>query len=70
MLRNKDFVSVINRFTNKKYDNLALSPIPGKLKPSNQYVTHKFFHMPAGKKEELKSDTFNVTLFEWERVEK
>lgn len=67
MLRNKDFVSIINRFTNLKYDNLALSQIPGTLKPTEFYVTHKFERMPDDKKEVLGGDTFNLTLFEWER---
>ena len=67
MLRNKQFVSVINHFTNKNYDNLALSQFPGKLKPSEFFVTHKFENMPKDDVEALKSDTFNLTLFEWEK---
>jgi hypothetical protein len=67
MLRNKNFVSIINHFTNKKYDNLALSPIHGKLKPTEFFVTHKFDHMPDDMRQKLNSDTFNLTLFEWER---
>ncbi|MBN1544451.1 hypothetical protein JW898_03235 [Candidatus Woesearchaeota archaeon] len=67
MLRDKSFVSIINRFTNKSYDNLALAQVPGTLKPSEYYVTHRFEHLPQEKREVLGSDTFNVTLFEWER---
>ncbi len=67
MLRNKRFVSIINRFTNLKYDNLALSQVPGTLKASDYYVTHKFERIPEDKKEILSSDTFNLTLFEWQR---
>ncbi|MBW2971722.1 hypothetical protein KY359_01675 [Candidatus Woesearchaeota archaeon] len=69
MLRNKSFVSVINKFMNKKYDNLALSQVSGTLKPSEFYVTHRFENMPEDKKEVLGSDTFNLTLFEWERTQ-
>ena len=67
MLRDKSFVSIINKFTNKSYDNLALAQVPGALKPSEYYVSHKFDHIPQDKKEVLGSDTFNLTLFEWER---
>lgn len=69
MLRNKEFVSIINNFTNRKFDNLSLAQIPGTLKPSEFYVTHRFDAMPNDKKEVMKGDTFNVTLFEWERKE-
>lgn len=65
MLRNKGFVSVINRFTNKKYDNLALAQLRGELKPTEFYVTHRFENMPQEMKEVLGSDTFNLSLFEW-----
>ena len=67
MLRNKYFVSIINNFTNKLYDNLALAQVPGSLKPSNSYTTHRFKHIPEESLKKLPSDTFNVTLFEWER---
>jgi hypothetical protein len=66
MLRDKSFVSVINKFTNRKYDNLALAQHPGTLKPSNFYVTHKFDNVSNDIKEVLPADTFNLTLFEWE----
>jgi len=69
MLRNKHFVSIINNFTNMKYDNLALAQIPGRLRPTGNYVTHLFESMPEEKLKELGSDTFNLTLFEWERKE-
>lgn len=65
MLRNKSFVSVMNRFTNRSYDNLSLAQMPGSLRPSEFYVTHRFEDLPSDRKEVLKSDTFNVTLFEW-----
>jgi hypothetical protein len=65
MLRNKSFVSVINKFTNKRYDNLALSQVPGTLKPSGHYMTQRL-ELTQDQKELLKSDTFNLTLFEWE----
>ncbi|MFC1742211.1 hypothetical protein ACFL3V_06770 [Nanoarchaeota archaeon] len=69
MFRDKRFVSIINHFTNRKYDNLALSQVPGKIAPSDYYVTHKFERMPEDRKEVLGYDTFNLTLFEWERTE-
>jgi hypothetical protein len=67
ILRNKQFVSVVNHFTNKNYDNLALSQLPGRLKPSEFYVTHSFENMPKDDADKLKPDTFNLTLFEWEK---
>lgn len=69
MLRNKGFVSVINMFTNRKYDNLSLAQLPGELKPSEFYVTHKFEQMPESMKEVLGSDSFNLSLFEWVKNE-
>lgn len=57
MLKDRSFVSVINRFTNKRYDNLALAQLPGALKPSEYFATHTF---EDGKE-------YNLTLFEWER---
>jgi len=60
MLHDSSFVSIMNDFTNSKYDNLALSPVAGTIKPSNYYVTHT---LADGK------SAFNVTLFEWERTE-
>jgi len=70
MMRNKDFVSVINRFTNRKYDNLALVSDPGFLKPTNRHVTHKFSILPEDRRKGTGSDMFNMTLFEWVRKEK
>lgn len=67
MLRNKYFVSIINNFTNKRYDNLALAQTPGRLKTSHNYVTRRFKQIPEEQLKQLPSDTFNVTLFEWEK---
>jgi hypothetical protein len=69
MLRNKYFVSIINHFTNKRYDNLALAQTPGRLKTSHNYVTHRFKNIPEEQLKQLSSDTFNVTLFEWGKEE-
>ncbi|MFH1064761.1 MAG: hypothetical protein V1729_06770 [Candidatus Woesearchaeota archaeon] len=69
MLRNKSFVSVMNRFTNKMYDNLALSPVDGVLVPTNYYVPHAFDELPQSRRALLPPGPVNVTLFEWVPVE-
>jgi len=56
LLRDKYFVSIMNRFTNRDYDNLSLAHVPGTLKVSEYYVPHK-----------LGDNELNVTLFEWEK---
>ncbi|HII71958.1 TPA: hypothetical protein HA265_04355 [Candidatus Woesearchaeota archaeon] len=60
LLENKVFVSVINRFTNRKLDNLAFYQAPGSLAPSGY---HRIYRLPGPDSEKAKDRA--VTLFEW-----
>ncbi len=62
LLENTDFMSVINRFTNRSLDNLAFVQVPGSLEPSEHCKFYSF-----EKPENKGSSVHALTLFEWKK---
>ncbi len=65
LLESKSFVSLINRFTNRQYDNLAFHHLPGTISPTEH---HKFYEF--NDHENVSSiSKMALTLFEWKKDE-
>ncbi|MFC1723651.1 hypothetical protein ACFL0V_05920 [Nanoarchaeota archaeon] len=61
MLDSRSFASVIDRFTNKKLDNLAFSQIHGQLTPTEHYQIYEFLEA-----DHPNPSKYALTLFRWD----